>query len=139
MNRLVLFILSGLPGAGKTTLARELLASGWVDAIVAADDYFQRDGAYEYRAAEIKQAHAYCQNRVKDLLAEGFNVCVHNTNIDVRARDVYRRIGERAGAEVMYCDLFDYDMTDDQLHERNVHGVPRGAIRRMRSAYQRVQ
>lgn len=54
-------LIRGLPGSGKTTLAKEMQSHEHIE----ADMYFEEDGIYKYRAEAIQQAHAWCLEKVK--------------------------------------------------------------------------
>jgi len=55
-----LFLLRGLPGAGKSTLAKSLGGKH-----IEADMYFEYEGKYKFDASRLKEAHDWCQNTVK--------------------------------------------------------------------------
>ena len=71
-----LILLRGLPGSGKSTLAN---AIGGVH--FEADMYFVDDnGNYKFEPARIKDAHAWCQNKVKLSMESGVDkIVVSNT------------------------------------------------------------
>ena len=71
-----LILLRGLPGSGKSTLAT---AIGGVH--FEADMYFVDDnGNYNFEPARIKDAHAWCQNKVKLSMESGVDkIVVSNT------------------------------------------------------------
>lgn len=75
-----LYLLRGVSGSGKTSLAKNFLASGLVDFIFAADDYFYNEkGEYLFDSSLLNEAHQECQESTEKRLSEGYNVCVHNT------------------------------------------------------------
>ena len=51
-----LVLIRGLPGSGKTTMARVLALVGYEHH--EADHYFERDGAYKFDPADLPKAHA---------------------------------------------------------------------------------
>lgn len=78
----VLVILKGLPGSGKSYLAR-MLKQVYKDAVVcSADHYFMRSGKYQFNPEELTQAHESCQERAKQAAVSGVSViAIDNTNI----------------------------------------------------------
>ena len=82
---MTLYLIRGIPGAGKTTFADELsiFASHFYDTPVhcfEADDYFYDiEGNYNYDPSKIKEAHEECFRQTKFLLTEGRDVIVSNT------------------------------------------------------------
>ena len=72
-----LFIIRGLPGSGKTTLAKEITSH-----VFSADDYFTNPntGEYTFIAEHISIAHAKCIQRVRLAMQDGWpKIAVANT------------------------------------------------------------
>lgn len=77
-------IVRGLPGSGKTTLAKGLSLrvsqAGTPSAVVSADMYFHKDtGKYDFDREELYRAHRWCQDTTNILLQDGIEVYVANT------------------------------------------------------------
>lgn len=62
-NLLVMVILRGCPGSGKTTLAQQIVGDTGV--ILSSDDYFQRGNRYEFDHNKLGEAHEWNQTRSK--------------------------------------------------------------------------
>lgn len=101
MSNRNLFILRGVPGAGKSTLAKILAGNGGT--ICSADDYFMENGAYVFRPTELPRAHAQCQMMCERAMKDGNStIIVDNVNAAEEHMDPYRRLADRFGYRVFY-------------------------------------
>ena len=118
-----LTLVRGLPGAGKSTFAgsEAIEADWWFCQGVSS----YKLGEYEFDPSELKNAHAWCQQRTREQLESGLDASVANTST------------QELGAELVVHDVYDGEQTDEVLAERNVHGVPLEAIQRMRARYEK--
>lgn len=58
-----LYLVTGLPGSGKTTFANTILDK---NSICEADNFFiDKDGYYKFDATKLKEAHEWCRNEVE--------------------------------------------------------------------------
>ena len=55
-----LYLLRGLPSAGKSTLAKTMGAVNF-----EADMFFMEGNEYKFDPTKLKQAHQWCQNQVE--------------------------------------------------------------------------
>jgi predicted kinase len=128
----VLHLVRGLPGAGKSTLAATL------GEVFEADQYFEREGRYVWRAAAVPLAHQRCQSRVDAAMREGRSpLVVSNTSITQASMAPYVAKATAYGYRVVVHDLYDGGLTDHELFQRNRHHVPLAKISSMRRAYER--
>jgi len=125
-----LYIIKGLPGSGKNTLAEKL---GLDPYICSADDYFMKDGVYQFDPSKLPQAHAECQKNVQLCVDMRVDVAVCNTFTQRWEMEPYLSMDYD---RLVVIDLFDQGMTDAQLAERNTHGVPVKSITAMRARYE---
>lgn len=73
-----LILIRGLPGSGKSTIARTLVAKGFTH--IEADMYFVGpDGQYRFEANRLKSAHQWCRQRTFSCLRGHINTVVSNT------------------------------------------------------------
>jgi predicted kinase len=122
-------IMRGLPGSGKSTVAKKLAAQVEGAVIVSADDFFMVGGQYQFDVTKLGAAHGACQAAFKTALIHNKElVIVDNTNTTPREIQTYMKMAQNFGYEavimVVPCDV-------DTSAARNTHGVPREAIERM--------
>jgi len=123
---MILYIISGLPGSGKSTYAKKLLEtlppkSGHFE----ADMFFMNNGNYEFDGSKIKDAHAWCKSNVESYLIQNTDVIVSNTFTQLWEAQPYLDLGKKYNAEVVI-----YKMTKDY---GNIHNIPREIWEKMNS------
>lgn len=125
-----LYLLRGLPGAGKTTLAESLLESRLVQHICEADNYFVgEDGVYRFDGAFLGKAHDLCYNLVERAILSGESVAVSNTFTTEREMEKYVDLAKECG--IKFVSL----VVENRHGNRSVHDVPETAMRRMRDRF----
>ncbi|NBT36218.1 MAG: hypothetical protein EBT03_11920 [Betaproteobacteria bacterium] len=129
-----LFIIRGLPGAGKTTLG-ETVAPG---ATFSADNFFEGPEGYRWDPTKLPEAHAACLSAVKQALENRVSrVAVANVFQKLEHIRPYLKLAKDAGYTVFVIDLFDQGMTNQELATSCRHGVPAATIARMRAGWER--
>ncbi len=124
-----LIIIRGLPGSGKTTLAKGLLKC--IPGLVhcEADHYFHKqDGSYKFDATKLHLAHEACQNQAMTAMEEGKPIVVSNTFTQVKEMAPY----------LEYACLFNYDIKVLTANGKwpNVHNVPETTCEAMKARWE---
>lgn len=73
-----LVVIRGLPGSGKTTLAKQIAKLGFVHH--ETDHYFESEHGYRHDESLLAEAHAWCLRSVSDSLLSGKRVVVSNVS-----------------------------------------------------------
>ena len=124
-----LYLIRGVPGSGKSSLARILLANQVVDACIEADDYFVNDGVYMFNPYKLKDAHAWCQDRTRVILGRGYNLAVSNTSTTEQEVETYRKIAEECNAKFISL------VVENRHGGENIHNVPEEKIQQMKKRF----
>lgn len=124
-----LTLIRGIPGSGKTTLARQLMiVFGETGAHFEADQYFEKSGTYEFDMTKIGRAHYECQMNTYKALTQGKNVIVSNTFTMLKEIDPYADM------------CFDFNIIPQiiicQGTYGSIHNVPDETMDRMRKRFQ---
>ncbi len=121
-------IVRGLPGSGKSTIAKQLIGNEVHIKHFEADMYFMSNGAYIFDHTRLKEVHQQCQADVKSALLIGYDVVVSNTFVKKWEIEPYLLIAKDIG-----CDVEVIVATGEYS---NVHGVPKEVIERMKSNWE---
>src|SRR5690606_11001224 len=133
MSKRVAYILRGLPGSGKSTIARELAARA--DAVICSTDkyFYDADGNYKFAPDLLSVNHKKNKEEFERACKLGREVVIcDNTNTRKWAYDYYGKVAEQYGYQV---HILIVGNPQDPAHveegvKRNIHGVPAEAIRR---------
>ena len=119
-----LYILRGIPGSGKSTVAEEI-ANGSV--ICCADDYYtDSDGVYNWYPEGIKHAHAESQNKCMQAMINGDErIVIANTNTTIKEMAPYVELAETYGYRVFSL------IVENRHGGVNAHGVPEATLSNM--------
>ncbi len=133
MNRVV--IMSGLPGCGKSTMARKMVdderSMNRTVVVLSADDYHMVDGEYKFDPRKAGEAHKYCLSNFAHLLF-GINqpslIIVDNTNTTAHEISPYYRVAEALGWDVSITRIHADPL---ECYKRTIHAVPIATIMSM--------
>lgn len=125
MNK-ILYIIRGLPGSGKTTLAHTIS-----DVVFSADDFFMVDGEYQFDPKRLPDAHAACQARTEAAMQSSEpKIAVANTFAKEWEMKPYFKLAEQYGYQVFSL------IVENRHDDKNVHGVPDDVIQKMNNRFQ---
>jgi predicted kinase len=129
-----LILLRGLPGAGKSTLAKIILQIRETDEpeVLSADDFFvNENGEYEFDSQKIKEAHQYCQFRCSERMRQQkVKIVVANTFTQEWEMKVYYDMAERYNYRVHTI------IVENRHGSENVHGVPKDKLQQMKDRFE---
>jgi predicted kinase len=129
-----LILLRGLPGAGKSTLAKIILQIRETDEpeVLSADDFFiNENGEYEFDSQKIKEAHQYCQFRCSERMRQQkVKIVVANTFTQEWEMKVYFDMAERYNYRVHTI------IVENRHGSENVHGVPKDKHQQMKDRFE---
>jgi len=124
MNK-ILYILRGLPGCGKTTLAKELVKpAGYM---VAADDFMGKT----FDADRLPYCHQECRIAAERVMNMGISpVVIHNTNTEEWEFVPYEKLAETYEYTVFHL------IVENRHGNESTHDVPRKHLRKMKDRFE---
>lgn len=121
----ILYLIRGLPGAGKSTLANLITFANF-----SADDYFTTpSGEYVFDASKIKEAHEYCQRMTRRAMEDDLEIItVANTFTQKWEMEPYYKL-----AKEYYYKVIEIIVKSDF---KSVHNVPEDKIQKMKERFE---
>uniref|UniRef100_A0A8C6YGI0 NEDD4 binding protein 2 n=1 Tax=Naja naja TaxID=35670 RepID=A0A8C6YGI0_NAJNA len=135
----VLVLLRGLPGSGKSYLARVLLEDNPCGIILSTDDYFyQKNGQYQFDADCLTDAHEWNWKRAKEAFEKRTTpIIIDNTNTQAWEMKPYIALSQQHKYKVIFREPDTWwKFKPKELERRNVHGVSKEKIKRMLERYE---
>jgi predicted kinase len=127
-----LFLLRGLPGAGKSTLAKSIGGTHF-----EADMFFLDENSnYKFDVTKLKDAHAWCQNEVNTSMilnvttGEHERIIVSNTFTQEWEMDAYYALAKQWGYTVFSL------IVENRHGGVNEHGVPDDKLEIMKNRFE---
>ncbi|KYO45908.1 NEDD4-binding protein 2 isoform B [Alligator mississippiensis] len=135
----VLVLLRGVPGSGKSFLARNLLEDNPSGIILSTDDYFYKNEQYQYDANCLGEAHEWNNIQAKKAFEKGVSpIIIDNTNIQAWEMKPYIALAQQYKYKVMFREPDTWwKFKPKELERRNIHGVSKEKIKRMLERYER--
>jgi predicted kinase len=120
-----LVLIRGLPGSGKSTIAKTLGLVGYQH--FEADMYFEVEGKYIYDASRIRYAHDWCQRSAREALSKNMKVVVSNTFTRHQELSPYLQMSDNV------------QIFEAQGNWKNRHDVPEQVIRNMAARWEQIE
>ncbi|XP_059153211.1 uncharacterized protein LOC131938977 [Physella acuta] len=140
----VIVILRGLPGSGKTYLARQLIdlanEMGVEGIILSTDDYFMQRGQYVYNRNDLGTAHEWNQKRALSYVKESRSpIVIDNTNTVMWELLPYAQVAYKYKYDVQVFEPnTPWKSKVRDLARRNSHGVPMDSLKKMKERYEKI-
>ncbi|XP_054845583.1 NEDD4-binding protein 2 isoform X2 [Eublepharis macularius] len=137
---LMLVLLRGVPGSGKSYLARSLLEDNPGGVILSTDDYFyKKTGQYQFNADHLSEAHEWNWKRAKEEFEKRVTpIIIDNTNIQAWEMKPYVALSQQYKYKVIFCEPDTWwRFKPKELERRNIHGVTKEKIQKMLERYER--
>ncbi|KAK8736144.1 hypothetical protein OTU49_004843 [Cherax quadricarinatus] len=140
-NSKVMLIMKGIPGSGKTFLAKKLSEVYEGAVVCSADSFFIHNGEYEFDRDQLKDAHEFCQQRASHAAQENSHVIIiDNTNVRNWEMKFYLDIAKRHRYIPLVLEpQTPWAMDPCELALRNSHGISEKIIAQKVHTYQPVQ
>ena len=125
-----LILVRGIPGSGKSTKAKSMLASNPNRVHLEADMFFEASGEYKFDPTLLSTAHDWCYSNTVFNLLSGKDVVVTNTFTKTWEMESYLAAGQRLG-----CDITIIEMKSEY---GSIHGVPEAKLRQMKARWEKL-
>ena len=126
-----LYLLRGLPGSGKSTLAKNLGGSHF-----ETDQYFMKDGQYNFDVTKLKDAHKWCQSSVELAMIQGH---ISEDNSVIVVSNTFTQEWEMKPYSDM-ADTYGYTVFSLIVENRhggvNQHNVPEDKLQAMKDRFE---
>ena len=121
-----LFLVRGIPGSAKSTIASQLSNGGSMYHYEADNFFYDDHGNYNYDPAQIKAAHQWCQ-KMTDLSLKNGSVVVANTFTTLKELRPYFEIAKKHGIVP--------NVVLAQNNFKNTHNVPEATLVAMKQRF----
>lgn len=121
---MIIYILRGVPGSGKSTAAKTLAKP---EHIFEADSYFNGPDGYQFDAAMLPYAHKWCYDSTEKAMQNKVEkIVVSNTCTTERELEKYLDLSKDHGYTAFVM------VVENRHGGANTHGVPPEKIEQMK-------
>lgn len=129
-----LFLVRGLPGAGKTSFSKII----WSDGVIfEADKYFENNGVYNFEASKVKEAHAWCKNQVEQSMIKNQTkpqyfpeIVVSNTFTQEWELEDYIKLAKKYNYKLISL------IVENRHGNKSIHNVPDSTLEKMKNRFE---
>jgi predicted kinase len=125
-----LILLRGLPGAGKSSLAKVLAENKWP--VFSVDDYFTdaKTGAYRFEFDKNHLAYKACEENCRKAMEKGMEkIFIDNTFTLDWELQAYFKLASAFNYTLFVCTVENYH------EQKNTHGISDEQIQKMADKY----
>lgn len=124
-----LTIIRGIPGSGKSTMAKKMINDGQADSHWETDMFFLNEkGEYIFDRNQLSDAHRKCQEKVRQDLEYNRRVIVSNTFVKKWEMQPYIDMAKELDVR--------FEILTAKGEFQNTHGVPEEVIVRMKNNWE---
>ena len=121
-----LILLRGLPGSGKSSLAKSFGVNH-----IEADMFFIRDDKYVFDVTKLRYAHEWCQDVVESWMEKDITpIVVSNTFTQEWEMDFYYTLAKTYGYIVHSV------IVENRHGSKNIHNVPEEKLEQMKNRFE---
>lgn len=127
----MLTVIRGLPGSGKTKLGELFVSLADNTVLLEADQFFLKNGEYEFDGSRLTDAHAWCLQEAERHLQAGTSPVVANTFVKIQEMLPYWKLALKYQHKVYVAEPSTHWAKDpEQCFDYCLHGVPLATIQR---------
>jgi tRNA uridine 5-carbamoylmethylation protein Kti12 len=126
MKQKILYLITGIPGSGKTTRAKELMREKNIKHHYEADMLMiDRNNDYQFNPRKLKECHGWCQKATERAMKLEEAVIVSNTTTTKWEAKPYIDMAKKNGYNVIIEHL--------KTEYKNIHNVPQEVLNKMKN------
>jgi len=125
----ILYLIRGIPGSGKTYLAKEVI-NNYKHTInhFEADMFFELSGSYNFDRSKLNDAHLWCYANTADKLIKNESCIVANTFTTKWELSKYINLASKLGVEVKIVKC--------EGNFKSIHDVPDDTVEKMKERWE---
>lgn len=125
-----LYLIRGLPGAGKSTFAKTLSHALGAHHVEADMYHIDDTGEYSWKAENVHAAHEWCREVVMHCIEWNHdNIVVSNTFTTEKELKPYLGLAKQNGYRVVSLII------ENRHGNESIHGVPEGTMQKMEDRF----